>query len=346
MSGLKEASPASPRGDIDARAVEFIQRRRFQRWTDADQRDLDAWLDESTLHRVAFLRLEMRAERIERLADLRSPRRSITVELPRLRFPFRIIMATAAATSLIVVLGLAARQYVLKPIDDRVYSTDVGGHATLRFADRTEIELNTDTVVRYRMTTTERTVWLERGEAYFRVAHNANNPFTVIAGNHKVTDIGTEFLVQRDVGGVPNRLEVALVKGRAEFSSEGPHAQVAMLAPGDEAIATSDSISFSRKTAKQLEDELGWQRGVLAFHDMRLADVVAEFNRYNETKLIIADPSIANVKFSAEVPTDDYEDFLHLAETVQHLQVKREGHTITLSQAHTQRSSQVSAAKN
>lgn len=345
MSGLKEASPASPRGDIDARAVEFIQRRRFLRWSDADQRDLDAWLDESTLNRVAFLRLEMRAERIEQLADLRSPRRSVTVELPRFRFPFRVIMAAAAAFSVIAVLGVAAQQSFLKPVD-RVYSTDVGGRATLRFPDRTEIELNTDTVVRYRMTTTERTVWLERGEAYFRVAHNANNPFTVIAGHHKVTDLGTEFLVRRDAGGVPNGLEVALVKGRAELSSEGPHAQVAMLTPGDEAVATTASISFSRKTAKQLEDELGWRRGVLAFHDMRLADVVAAFNRYNETKLVIADPSIANVKFSAELSTDDYEDFLRLAEAAQHLRVDREGSTILLVRADTQRPSHVSAAKD
>ena len=334
MSGLKESLSTSPRGDIDARAVEFIQRRRFQRWTDADQRDLDAWLDESTLNRVAFLRLEMRAERIERLADLRSPRRSLVVALPRFHFPFRVIMAAAAAFSLMVILGFAARQYFLKPAD-RVYSTDVGGHATLRFADRTEIELNTDTVIRYRMTTRERTVWLDRGEAYFRVAHNASNPFTVIAGNHKVTDLGTEFLVRRAAGGVPKRLEVALVKGRAELSSEGPHAQVAMLTPGDEAIATPASISFSRKTAQQLADELSWRRGVLAFRNTRLADVVAAFNRYNDTKLVVADPSIADMKFSAELPTDDYEDFLHLAETVQDLRVDRQGQTILLSRAQT-----------
>jgi len=331
MSGLKEALSASPRSDIDARAVEFIQRRRFQRWTDADQRDLDVWLDENTLNRVAFLRLEMRAERIERLADLRPPRRSVIVALPRFHFPFQSIIA-AAAVSLIVVLGVAARQYFTKPVD-HVYSTDVGGHATLRFADRTEIELNTNTVIRYRMTTTERTVWLEKGEAYFRVAHNASNPFTVIAGSHKVTDLGTEFLVRRNADGAPNRLEVALVKGSAELSSEGPRAQVTTLVPGDEAIATPISISFSRKTAQQLADELSWRRGVLAFRNTRLADVVAAFNRYNDTKLVVADPSIADMKFSAEVPTSDYEDFLHFAETVQNLRVDREGRTILLSRA-------------
>lgn len=332
MSGSEEMTPALQRGDIDARAVEFIQRRRFQRWTDADQRDLDAWLDESTLNRVAFLRLELRAERVERLADLRPPRRSVTVELPRFRSPFRLFVG-AAAFSLIVALGLIARQYVQEPVD-RIYSTDIGGHATLRFADRTEIELNTDTVVRYRMTTAERTVWLEKGEAYFRVAHNAGNPFTVIAGNHKVTDLGTEFLIRRNAGASSNGLEVALVKGRAELSSEGPHAQVATLTPGDEAIATPASISFRHRTAQQLQDELGWRRGMLVFRNTRLADVVAEFNRYNETKLVIGDPSIANVKFSAEVSTDDYEDFLRLAETVQHIRADREGRTIVLTWAH------------
>lgn len=328
MSGSKEAKPVLPCSDIDARAIEFIQRRRFQRWSDADQRDLDAWLDESTLNRVAFLRLERRAERIERLADLRSPRRSVTVALPRFHFPFRGIIATAVV-SLIVVLSFVARQHFLKPVD-HIYSTDIGGHATLRFADQTEIELNTDTVIRYRMTTTERTVWLERGEAYFRVAHNASNPFTVIAGKHKITDLGTEFLVRRNMG-VENRLEVALVKGSAELSSEGMHAQAAVLTPGDEAIATPTTISFSHKTAQQLADEMSWRLGVLAFHDTRLADVVAAFNRYNDTKLVVVDPSIADMKFSAEVPANDYEDFLHLAETVQHLRVDREGRTILLS---------------
>ena len=41
------------------------------------------------------------------------------------------------------------------------------------FADGTRIELNTDTVLRARMTTSERTVWLDQGEAYFQVKHDS-----------------------------------------------------------------------------------------------------------------------------------------------------------------------------
>ena len=173
---------------------------------------------------------------------------------------------------------------------DRVYSTDVGGPSLIDLSDGTQMALNTDTALRFRMTNEERTVWLEKGEAWFHVAHDAAHPFTVIVGKHRITDLGTEFLVRSDTG----RFEVALVKGRAALSTGGAHSQIAMLTPGDEVVATPASTSFTRKTPDELADELAWQHGVLKFRHTRLADAVAEFNRYNTTKLVIADPSIAD----------------------------------------------------
>ena len=78
-----------------------------------------------------------------------------------------------------------------------MFSTEVGGHETVTFSDGTRIELNTNTVLRARMTTAQRTVWLDKGEAYFQVKHDPAHPLTVIAG-HRVTDLGTEFLVRDD----------------------------------------------------------------------------------------------------------------------------------------------------
>jgi transmembrane sensor len=208
---------------------------------------------------------------------------------------------------------------------DRTYSTDVGGRTLLSFADHTQIELNTDTLVRYRMTSKERTVWLEHGEAWFHVAHDAANPFAVVIGRHRVTDLGTEFLVRRGADG----MEVALLKGRAALSTEG--AQTATLRPGDDAFATRVSMSVIRRTPQELADELAWRRGVLAFRNTSLAEVVREFNRYNTTKLVIADPSIAGEKISADLKTDDYEGFLQLAQAVFNLRADREGKVIVIS---------------
>ncbi len=309
--------------DVEAHAADFLQRRLLRRWSEKDQAELNVWLDEATLHRVTYLRLEAGVARVEGLSDLRPPRLNRVIERLRLHFmmPF---LTSAAALVLIAVLGPGALKYFLTP-PDHTYSTEVGGRALLNFADRTQIELNTNTIVRYRMTSAERTIWLEKGEAWFHVAHNAANPFTVIVGKHRVTDLGTEFVVRRSSGD----MEVALLKGRASLSTEG--AQTAILTPGDEAIATPVSMSVTRKTAKELADELAWRHGMLVFRNTRLADAVKEFNRYNTTKLVIADPSIADLKFSAELRTDHYEGFLGLAQTVLNLRVDRQGNDILIS---------------
>ena len=323
MSEFILAPKAEALDAIETRAAEFLLRRRLNRWTDADGDELDAWLDESTSHRIAYLRFEEGEALIERVAGGRPS------ELDRLfgRRQRRYIvplLAIAASAAFVVALGFAAQRFLQAP-PDRTYSTDVGGRALLNFADRTQIELNTDTVIRYRMTNRERTVWLERGEAWFRVAHNAANPFAVIAGKHRITDLGTEFVVDRGAG----RMEVTLLKGRATLSTEG--AQTAMLTPGDDAVATPVSMAVTHRTPQEIADALAWQRGMLVFRNTRLADVVREFNRYNETKLVVADPSIAGVKVSAELKTDDYEGFLQLAQALLHLRIDRRGNDILIS---------------
>ena len=107
--------------------------------------------------------------------------------------------------------------------------------------------------------------------------------------------------------------------------------RTATLAPGDDAVATPVSVSMTRKTPQELADELAWRRGVLVFRNTRLDDAVREFNRYFDTKLVIADPSIADLKFSAEVRLDHFDGFLQLARTVLNLRVDRAGGTILLS---------------
>lgn len=316
---------------VATRAAAYFERRRFGGWSEADQAELDAWFKESALHEVAYLRLEGAVEHTERLAARRpskpNARTGGRIEDGRRKYRRLFIPLLAAASVVMAVaLGRVWLGSLTQP-PDRTLTTNVGGRAVLKFTDGTEIDLNTSTAVRYRMTTAERIVWLDKGEAYFRVAHNAANPFTVVAGGHRVTDLGTEFLVRDEPGDV----DVALVKGRAQLSSENPGTPSATLAPDYEAVATPFSITVTKKSTREIADELAWQRGVLIFRNTRLADAVKQFNRYNEIKLVIADSSIANVKFSAEARTNDYDGFLRLAQAVLKLRVDRVGNEILLS---------------
>jgi transmembrane sensor len=322
-------SPLKPQDAISERAAGFLGKRRFWDWTEEDQAELDAWLAESILHEVAWLRLQGIVASTDRLAALDALERKQVVPGVGDKFRYRRFVLPLLAAASIASAAVWGGPFIVSLLQppDRVDSTDVGGRTLLSFSDHTLIELNTDTTVRTRMTTAERIVWLEKGEAWFHVAHDAAHPFTVIVGKHRITDLGTEFLVRRGADDV----DVTLLKGRASLSADG--AQTATLTPGEEAVATSVSLLVTRKTPQELADELAWRRGILVFHDTRLADVVQEFNRYSAVKLVIADPSIADRRFNGEVEDNGLEDFLNFAQVAMKLRADRQGNSILLSRA-------------
>jgi transmembrane sensor len=326
MNARRGPRPAEPQDPITARAASFFERKHFGQWSHTDQRELDAWFAETIMHEVAFLRLEGHAARAERLAAFRPFRARRETWSDALRGavrPFAWLAVSVVSLAVFTVFCFPILVSLMQPAD-RAYSTEVGGKTLLSFADHSQVELNSDSVIRVRMTTAERTVWVEKGEAWFQVAHDAAHPFTVIVGRQRITDLGTEFVVRRDA----DRVDVVLVNGRASLSWAG--AQAATLVPGDEAVATPVSLSISRKSPQQLADELAWRRGELVFRNARLADVVTQFNRYNAIKLVIADPSIANERITANTRTDDYESFLQMAQDALKLRVSYQGNNILI----------------
>ena len=325
MTPAELEEPGGSQTTITERAADYLERQRFGEWVNADQIEFNAWLAESTLHEVAYLRLRGGVAQIDKLVVSRPFRfrRNAHIGSAGKYAKFALPLLAAASVASFALLGWQFLIPLMQPAD-RVDSTDIGGRTLLNFADHTQIELDTDTTVRVRMTTAQRTVWLEKGEAWFHVAHDAAHPFTVVVGKHRITDIGTEFLVRRDADDV----DVALLSGRAALNADGT--QTATLNPGEEALATPVLLSVVRRTPQQLADELAWRRGMLVFRDTPLAEVVREFNRYNMTKLVIADPAIAGKKITVNAKTDDCESFLRFLGDALKLRVDHEGNRILI----------------
>ena len=315
------SEPASALADIEARAAAWVRRRHFWDWSAEDQASLDIWLAESISHRVAYWRMESGFARTEKLVALREP--VAEAREPARRFP--VLMGIAAAAALIAMVGIAATRFVLHP-QDRTYSTPVGGHEKIVFADGTKVELNTDTVIRARMTTESRIVWLEKGEAYFQVKHDGAHPFMVMVGERRVTDLGTAFLVRRD----ESRMELAVVQGRVRFDA-GSARQPSMLTPGDVVTASGNTVFEARKSGADLQNELGWRRGVLVFDNTTLAIAAEEFNRYNRQKIVITDPAAARLAMVGTFPIHDVAAFTDAAEDIFKLRVENRGSEIVIS---------------
>jgi transmembrane sensor len=306
---MSDASGRDANG-IEWKAADWLQRRQFWNWSADDQAQLDAWLAESSAHRVAFLRLKSGYAQTERLVALRSIK-SKSKSKPEPRTRARWFQAVAALIA-VSAIGTGGAFY-FKKSEGVTYATPVGGRQTLTLADGTRIELNTDTVLKLNKERNIRSVTLVKGEAFFQVQHDAQRPFVVETAGHTVTDLGTKFTVRAE----HDRIEVRLVEGKARLDAiDTAKPQPSMLLkPGDVAVATASTMSVKRESLSKLSDDLGWRRGLIVFRDTTLADAAEKLNRYNTNKLVV-DRAAARLKINGTFRADDAQTFAQMARDV------------------------------
>lgn len=320
-SASKNASNAKA---VEAQAVEWlIARDERQTWGDENQRELDAWLAQSPAHQTAFWRVEASWNRTELIADLRPFGFGANRPQSRGR-PWLMLFRIAAGIGFFAVLGASGLLYLRQP-ELQTFATPVGGHKIITLFDGSQIELNTDTVLR--IGANQRSVALVKGEAFFQIHHDIAHPFTVAVAGHRVTDLGTQFLIRAN----GEKLEVALVEGRArlELESDGL-AQAATLVPGDVALATGRTLAVTKKTTQELNDDLAWRKGILIFDDTSLSDAAAQFNRYNNVKVVIENPGTAQLKINGAIRVNDGEEFMRLAKNLFGLRAEARGNEIVI----------------
>ncbi len=307
---------------IQQTAATWLARSVDAAWTEQDQAALDAWLAAAPAHKLAYWRLDAAWTRSEKLAALRAPR----LRAPR-RKAWPILFGLAAATAAaIIVVALSGKVWFSEP-NFQTFATPVGGHKVLKLADGSQIELNTNTVVRVGLKESSRRVILEKGEAFFDIKHDATRPFIVDVGAHRVVDLGTKFVVRDDT----KRLQVTLIEGKARLESANAGTQALLLTPGDVAVATATTMSLTARSPVSAAAQLGWRKGLLIFANTTLGDVAAEFNRYNTTKLIITDQRTASIAIGGTFQAGDVHAFADVARGLLRLKVQNHDGTIVIS---------------
>lgn len=321
--------------DIQKRAADWVfERQDSKNWSPEDEAKLNAWLSEATAHRVAYVRLETMLTRSNRLVALRVEPANRSKHVKSQSRKHRFSLAAVAAIALVTLAGTGAAVFLNAP-QTQTYSTALGAHKTITLADGTRIELNTNTVLRARISARARSVWLDKGEAYFQVTHEQTRPFVVTAGDYRVIDLGTAFSVRSDT----NRLEVALVEGRARF--EAARANIRMtpsdLTPGDVVVATAQKVIVTKRPEKKLASDLAWRQGLLVFNYTTLADAAAEFNRYNTKKLVIADQAAARLTVMGKFPATNVDLFGQVAKAALGVRIESRGNEIVISKQPTEK---------
>lgn len=200
--------------------------------------------------------------------------------LPRLLVPLGAFVAAA----IIMVC------WVIQAHGTVQVSTGIGEQRTIILADGSRLTLNTNTQAEVRYTKQARTVTLRTGEAYFDVVHNSHRPFIVRAGDQKIVDLGTRFIVSRTAPGA-NSLSVTVVEGRVAVAPVGDMNMLGPKSPPRVRIVTAGHLlkfragSFPALHSVSLDSATAWLNGQLVFDDTPLSEAAAEFNRYSSVKI-------------------------------------------------------------
>lgn len=281
-----------------------------------EQARFEAWLAESDGNKAAYWRLEFGWEQADRVAALGRLRADDIVAPGRSRRPRWWIPAAIAAS---VVLAIGIQQFVVRDRAQRAaqvelavdsYATAVGETRLVDLADGSKIQLNTGSSLRSRISDARREVWLEQGEAFFDVAPDRNRPFVVHAGERSVTVLGTRFSVRR----AGPRVVVAVLEGRVELSESagGRTLRSSIISGGDIAMAAGSSTLVTSRSERAVLEALSWREGLLTFDQQPLSAIAEEFNRYNQRKIVLEDPSAASIRISGTFPADKPDAFARL----------------------------------
>nr|WP_243852926.1 FecR domain-containing protein [Sphingomonas naasensis] len=256
------------------------------------------------MNKAAFWRLEhswKEADRIGALRPATPPVRQESGGSTRKWWP--IALPLAASIALALGLGVPGVLPVGSPRSapaPAVAVTKVGGHRLIGLADGSKVELNTDTRLRTLVDRGLRSVWLDQGEAFFEVAHRDGQPFVVHAGPREVTVLGTKFSVRREGG----KVTVSVLEGRVRVDDVEPggSARSTIITAGDIALSEGTATLVTTGSKERVGDVLSWRQGMLSFDQEQLSRIAAEFNRYNNKKIVIEDPEAANIRIGGTFP--------------------------------------------
>jgi transmembrane sensor len=240
------------------------------------------------------------------------PKREEESRRPALRW-----MAGLAA-SIIVVAGLG---WWLTPSRAEQFQTKVGEQRSVLLADGSRVTLNTASKIEVHLQADHRVVQLLQGEVLFEVAHDAQRPFDVHAGNVVVRAVGTQFDIDRRAA----RAAVTVVEGRVTMLAAGSHSgSLPELSAGDRLVVDSAGPGALEHDVN-LAEATAWTQHQLVFHHRPLGEIADEFNRYNVGRIEIRSPSLREQEVTGTFRSNDVASFVAVLAGIPGVQVIDDG---------------------
>ncbi|MBL7873241.1 MAG: FecR domain-containing protein [Cyclobacteriaceae bacterium] len=206
------------------------------------------------------------------------------------------------AAGLLILLGIGYTAYqVLSPPTQTMalVSDSVTVNDTL--PDGSTAFLNKKSELTYEFNPREKTRKVVlKGEAYFTVKHEAENPFVIEADNVLVRDIGTEFNLKAYPG--KDTIEIIVTQGEVQFytrNDSGLHVHA-----GERAIYAKSTKRFYR-IEKPDTNVLAYKTKTFSFNNTDLKSVVNLLNEVYNSKIKLANEKLYKCRLTANFKEDN-----------------------------------------
>ncbi|VCU70069.1 fec operon regulator FecR [Pigmentiphaga humi] len=293
----------------------------------AERQRLDAWLAADPRHGQAFARWERDWRGLDALpaADVARLRAQLAADRRAAVPPRRWLLRSGLALG---VAALSAGGYLAwdrrygRPLFTQAYATVRGQQTALRLPDGSEVTLDVATRLEVALYRRRREIRLEQGQAVFDVSRDPSRPFVVMAGRTRVAVLGTRFSV-RHTPGFPgaDTVRVTVDHGRVRVSGG---------VSGDAAVELTDGQQVSGDGGGLgAVADVGnggfapWRDGRVAFDATPLAAVLAEFERYADTGMIVRDPRVAALRVTGTFDPYRLDNFIRILPRVLPVQLRR-----------------------
>ena len=206
--------------------------------------------------------------------------------------------AVAAMAAGIGAIALGGAWNLYKQKEETRFQTAIGEQAAVALPDGSSFDLNTNSRIWVDYSQRQRVIRLERGEAFFKVAHDTQRPFWVRAGDYWVRAVGTAFNVYLTPAGVEVTVSEGTVNVVNATANESPPSDAAItesaaaVTAGEQADVHGRAEVIHELNSALLSRRLAWRKSSLDFQDQPLGDVVNELMRYTTLKIEFDDDAL------------------------------------------------------
>lgn len=226
-----------------------------------------------------------------------------------------------AAVGLVIGMSaLPAVRFAMLPA--QTFQSATGQVRSITLADGSTVTLNGASRISARIGAGHRDVALEAGEALFDVRHDPARPFTVVAGDGRVTVLGTRF----DLALNRRNVDLEVERGLVRFETTGGQAAPVLVPAAHRSSLAEGQITAP--TALETTDE--WRAGWLRVTAMPLEQIIPRLQRWTDKTIIVKDEALLRKRIAGRFYLSDPKIVLDSLGTLYGFKVEDRGQAYVL----------------